>query len=49
MDQCVCVRSVNNVKTILTVYLDGIVILSDIVKSMQEINDSLSFKFLIKI
>ena len=48
MNQCVYARSVNDVKTILAVYVDDIVILSDTVQSMQEIKDSLSSKFLMK-
>lgn len=48
VDQCVYVRNDKNVKTILAVYVDDIVILSDTQQSMTEIKESLSSRFLMK-
>ena len=48
LDQCFYARIVNEVKTILAVYVDNIVSLSDTVQSMQEVDDSLSSKFQMK-
>jgi histone deacetylase 1/2 len=47
-DQCVYTRDVNGVKTILAVYVDDIVILSDSEQSIQEIKKSLCAKFKMK-
>lgn len=47
-DQCVYVRVTNGVKSIIAVYVDDLVILSDTMDSMQDIKTALSSKFLMK-
>lgn len=47
-DQCVYVRDVREVKVILAVYVDDIIILSDTEQSMQDIKQSLNQKFKMK-
>jgi hypothetical protein len=47
-DQCVYVRNTNGVKTLLAVYVDDIVLLSDNEQSMSEIKTALSSRFQMK-